>query len=132
MFLTIPAGFVGTLRYVEDGYGAQYDNTSDINSSGNPSQIFISEVTETNNSNYKSSFSYFQNLSKSKNSSMKEFDYNGMRGAVIESTNQGNVDHDLILKDSGRLLKISTRDGTKTHFSSDDLISMLKTFVRAK
>jgi|GEM_PF-3878446 len=130
---SIPGGFIGRINFGKDDYSSQYDNTSDLNTNRNPSQLLISEVAETKEVNHESYFSYSEKLSISRGQSMKEFDFKSLHGAVFDSTDyHGNVDHVLILKDGNHLLTISSRDGTKTIFSSDDLIAMLETFVRQK
>jgi hypothetical protein len=128
---SIPAGFVGRVNFLEDAYGAQFDNRSDMNGIGNPSSLFISEAMESATNNYDSRLAYYKNLSSEENREIKEFDFEGIHGIVMDSTiYPGNNDHDLLAKDGQRVLSILARDGTKTKFSSDDLILMLKTFIR--
>jgi len=127
---TIPEGFVGSLLYLDDpneGYSGQYDNTNDINSNGNPAQIFISAQVDNDGSGYESTFEYYNDLSTKKNREIKEFSYGGLRGFVFDSTTYPR-NYDLVVKDGPRLYKISTRDGTKNKFSVDDLVTMFKTF----
>jgi len=128
---TFPAGFDGYITFSGNSYGSKFDNYSDMNGNGNPSSIFISESMESATNNYDSRLAYYKNLSSEENREIKEFDFEGIHGIVMDSTIYlGNNDHDLLAKDGQRVLHILAHDGTKTKFSSDDLISMLKTFIR--
>jgi hypothetical protein len=120
---SIPAGYQEEMHLA--GLGTSYlDQYNAPNVSG---ILFISSGVSTTSLSYVSQVSALA----SQQTKLTDFTYQGMSGVVYQNPAQGRDDLTLLYQDGTRWVSIATQSFTaSTHFTSDQLIAMLKTFTR--